>query len=173
MQRPLEKAWYDMPSIAIKDDVLAPNDTLTVRFEGRNPFAASSIVPQMLRQILKITAKDVLETDVRWDNTKEIRQFYGKWMGKRKEDYWTTTIIEIIIQGEQEAKEKTGWSRIGLRGTIQTNYGYSNFIQRMFWWFYNRAFYYKQRRAYIDQGKDFIMQMRDRFQRTLGILPPA
>lgn len=154
------------------DDLIAPKDTLTVKFNGKNPFAAVTIVPQLLRSIMKITTKDVLETDVRWDTLGPMRQFYGMWMGKRYEDRWTTTRIRIIIQGEQHPADRTGSVNIELKGTLLTVYEYSNFIQRSFWWFYNYVFYNKQRRVYLEEGKDKIYEMRDIFQRTLGIEAP-
>ncbi len=161
-----------MPKIEIVDDILAPKDTLVVRFDGKNPFAVVNTVSGLLRYTLKVSAKDVLETDVRWDATSaEMRDFYGRWMGKRKEDNWTETRLRIIIQGSQHAKERTGWVRIELKGTLHTRYDFSNFIQRGFWWFYNLTFYNQQRRMYIEDGKDMLNEMRKNFQRTLGIEP--
>jgi len=161
-----------MPKLDIIDDILAPRDTLIVRFDGKNPFLATTMVPNMLRSVLKITSKDVLETDIRWDVAGgDMHEFYGKWMGKRKEDVWTMTKVRVIIQGAQHSKEKTGWARIEIKGFIQTRYAYSNFIQRSLWWFYNRVFYNQQRRMYIDKAKDDLYEMRDIFQRALGISP--
>ncbi|MCX6815788.1 MAG: hypothetical protein NT120_02970 [Candidatus Aenigmarchaeota archaeon] len=160
-----------MSKFTVVDDLLAPADTIVVRFQGKNPFAAASMVPGMLRQVLQVTSKDVLETEIKWDATRETREFFGKWMGKRKEDFWTKTIAEVIIQGEQESKEKTGWCRIQLRGVVQTEYEFTNPFQKPFWLLYNKYFYSKQRRAYIEQGKDFLYKMRNIFQNTLGITP--
>ena len=164
-----------MPKLEIIDDILAPKDTITIRFQGKNPVVTALMVPRMLIDVLKVSAKDVLETDIKWDTNPssggEMRDFYGRWAGKRAEDKWTETRVRIIIQGAQHAKERTGWVRIELKGTINTKYKYFMFIQRSFWWFYNLIFYHKQRRAYIEQGKDFLYTMRDIFQRTLGISP--
>lgn len=123
----------------------------------------------MIKEVMRITGKDVWETDIRWDITSDPRPFYGFWMGKRKEDVWTNTRIRIIAQGEQSSKEKIGWIKIIVKGQVTTKYSYSNFIQKSFWWFYNYMFYYKQRRRYIDYAKDNIFIIKDRIQRALGI----
>ena len=153
------------------DDILAPRDTMLVKFQGKNPFVPVQMATGLLREILKISAKDILETEVKWDNSSEMRNFYGKWMGKRHEDQWTDTWIRIVIQGEQHAKERTGWCNIEIKGTIRTKYNMGNFLQRMFWWFYNHTFYYKQRRMYAEQGKDMIYEIRDKYMSALGIAP--
>ncbi len=90
-------------------------------------------------------------------------------MGRRKEDRWTDTRVRILAQGEQSSAEKTGWIRIVLKGYITTQYQYTNFIQKSFWWFYNYGFYYKQRRRYMEFAKDNLLLLRERMQRTLAI----
>jgi len=155
--------------LKIIDDILAPTDTLKVRFEGKNPFLVAAIVPKVIRDVMKIPGKDLFENDIKWDVTTDPRGFYGMWMGQRKEDKWTTSIIRVIAQGEQHSKEKTGWVLIELKGVIETSYTFSNFLQRSFWWFYNYAFYYKQRRAYIDFAADNIYKIREELMSALGI----
>ncbi len=147
-----------MPEINIIDDILAPSDRIKIRYEGSNPSALLGMVPDMIKSIMKIPGKDLLETDIRWDVTDG--SFYGMWMGKRTEDRWTTTYLRVIVQGVQN-KEGTGWFVIEIKGQIETKYEYSNFIQRSFWWFYNHGFYYRQRRNYLEFNKDDIYDMKD------------
>lgn len=150
--------------IVIMEDILAPADTLKLKFTGKNPYAAVAMARDLLRDIMKITSKDILETDIRWDTSGKIPSFYGKWMGKRPEDRWTKTFIRLIIQGEQNSQDKTGWAEVRFKGWVQTQYGYSNFLQRSFWWFFNTTFYHKQRQLYLEQAKDNIYDMRDKLK---------
>jgi hypothetical protein len=162
-----------MGKIVVADDILAPSDTLKIRFTGKNPFNSTVVIPSMLRYILKVSAKDILETDIRWDvMAAPKKDFYGRWLGKRAEDAWTKTMIRVLIQGQQDSTDKTGWCKIELKGTINTVFEYTNFLQRALWWIYNYTFYYKQRRKYVEEGKDLIFQMKEYLQRTLGITPP-
>lgn len=158
-----------MAKLKIVDDILAPHDTVKIKFEGKEPFLAMAQTPYQLRRVMKIPGKDLLETDVRWDISGDPRDFYGMWMGKRSEDRWTTTKIRIIIQGKQNSKDKTGQVEIEFKGTMETEYEYSNFIQRTFWFFYNRTFYHKQRQAYLELAKDNIFDLRDIFMDMFNI----
>lgn len=158
-----------MPKISVIDDILAPSDKIIIRYKGANPFAAFAMFPRVIRDMMKVTGKDTFETDVRWDSSEDPRGFYGMWYCKRREDRWTTTIIRAIVQGTMGLKEKQGTLYVELKGTVTTSYEFSSFIQRSFWWFYNRSFYYKQRRRYIDYAKDDIFRIRDRVLRTLQI----
>ncbi len=158
-----------MGKISIIDDILAPSDTLKVKFEGKNPFVAVAMAPGLLKDVMKITGKDTLETDVRWDVSGKVPGFFGKWMGRRRDDRWTMTNIRLIIQGTQDSQDKTGWVEIRFKGWVETKYQYSNFIQRAFWWFFNYTFYHKQRQLYLEYAKDNIYTMRDRLKRTFGL----
>ena len=158
-----------MPKIKIVDDILAPRDFLEVKFQGKDPFAVVPLIPRLIRDVMKVTGMDIFETDIRWDVTSDPREFYGHWKGKRDEDRWTTTRIRIRAQGAQSVKDKMGWVNIILDGTVETRYEYTNFIQKSFWWFFNYMFYYKQRRKYIDYGKDNIYKLKERILDILGI----
>jgi hypothetical protein len=158
-----------MAKIRFIDDILAPIDTMKMHYEGKNPFRIFDMVRGLLRDIMKISSKDILETDVRWDIFADPRDFYGMWMGKRNEDRWTQTQIRIIIQGQMEMKTRMGWADIRFKGTVNTEYEYTNFIQRAFWWSYNRFFYYNQRRMYLDYAKDNIFDIKKQMQIALGI----
>ena len=161
----------DAKELKIIDDILAPGDTLKVGYRGTNPFAVVGMIPDLIKNIMKISAKDLIETDIKWDATGENNDFYGTWMGKRTEDQWTKTNIRIIVQGEQNAKDKTGRFTLQIKGTIETKYAYSNFFNRWFWWFYNYRFYYNQRRQYLDSGKDDMFEMKEKVQEKFNIAP--
>jgi hypothetical protein len=160
-----------MPILTIDDDILAPSDVIKIKFEGKNPF---SVVPTMLatlKYVMKLSGKDVRETDIRWDVTSDPREFYGMWMGIKKNDRWTKTFARIIAQGAQSSTDKTGWINIELKGYIKTEYEYSTFIQKSFWWFYNYMFYYRQRRMYLERAKDDLFMIKERLMTQLGIAP--
>lgn len=156
-------------SISIIDDILAPSDKIIIRYRGPNPFVAFAMFPRVIRDVMKVTGKDTFETDVRWDSTEDPRPFYGMWFCRRQEDGWTRTVIRAIAQGAQGLKDKEGWLYVELKGSVTTRYEFNNFMQRSFWWFYNRTFYYHQRRKYIDFARDDIFRIRDRVLRALQI----
>lgn len=158
-----------MPKILIWDELLAPRAELTVSYTGKNPFLAVASAPKIIRDVMKIPGKDLLEPDIRWDVLKDMRGFYGIWVGKRREDRWSMTNLRLIIQGEQSTKDKTGWVVVRIKGQMETTYEYTNFLQRSFWWFFNYGFYYKQRRQYLEFSKDNAVEMKGRFEDLFGI----
>lgn len=155
--------------IEIIDDILAPSEMMVTKFRGKNPFSICTMIPGMLKDVMKISGVDLRENDIRWDITDDPRTFYGMWQGKRGEDRWTTTFIRIIIQGAQSTTDKTGWAEVRYKGFVRTRYDYVNFIQKSFWWFFNYMFYYKQRRNYIDYSKDNVYKMKEILETKLGI----
>lgn len=157
-----------MPEILIVDDTLAPQDFVSINYQGREPYAVCTKIPRWLVDTWKISGKDVFELDIRWDVTSEPRTFYGYWRARKEYDRWTLARVKVRAQGAQSSKDRTGWLNIVIDGFIETKYEYTNFIQKSFWWFYNYLFYYKQRRNYIDFEKDTILALREKILRTLG-----
>ena len=157
------------PSLTIEDDILSPTDSLKVNFKGKNPFSVTNEYIDFLKAVMKISTKDVVETDLRYDITEDPRGFYGMWAGSRKEDRWTRTTIRIIAQGEQSSKDSTGSITMNIKGSITTTYNYTNFIQKSFWWFFNHMFYYANRRRYFEFAKVNIHEIREKVLRHLQI----
>jgi len=159
-----------MSSINITDEIQAPKGATVVKFSGKNPFVVVTMIPKLLRYVMKLSGKDIHERDIRWDTTSDPREYYGYWTGQRTEDTWTKSKVTVIAQGTQDIKTGEGSIRIELKGTVSTTYDYANFLQRSFWWFFNRTFYFKQRRRYIDYATDNILTIRSKIMDELGIM---
>ncbi len=146
--------------IKIVDDLMAPADAAKVKYKGPKAVAILGMMPDLIKSTMKIPGKDLLETDIRWDVSSPKNDFYGVWMGKREEDGWSKTFVRVIVQGVHDPKDNTGNFYVQLKGTLETKYDYAHFVQRWFWWFFNYGFYYKQRRKYLEAGKDDIHEMK-------------
>lgn len=158
-----------MGKITIIDDILAPKDTITINYRGKEPYKIVGMMKKLFVSVMKIESKNVAERDSRWNLIADPHDFYNVFIAYREDDSWTKSYIRIVIQGAQSSKDRTGWIKIELKGFTKTEYEFSNFIQKTFWWFYNRTFYYKQKRNYTELAKDNIHQMRDTLMKTLGI----
>jgi hypothetical protein len=158
-----------MSMLEVEDDILQPLDQLKINFKGRNPFSVCNVFKDYLRDIMKVSTKDVVETDLRWDITGDPATFYGMWAGRRKEDRWSRTLIRILAQGSQSRKDFTGDIKIIIKGTVKTSYEYSNFLQKSFWWFFNLMFYYGQRRRYLELARDNTYEIKEKILKELQI----
>lgn len=157
--------------ILIRDDLLAPASKYVLKFKGYHPFAAVDMLPDLVKGILHISSKDFWERECRWDITEDPREFFIILTSRRQEDRWSSFNLKFTIRGHQSDKDLMGDIELEVEGTLDTTYVYSNFIQRMLWWLYDYTFYYRQRRMYIDRGKDFCQMIKDAVQRRWGILP--
>lgn len=159
--------------IKIQDDLLAPASKYVIAFKGYKPFAVIDMLPHLVKDILHISSKDFWEEDIRWDITSEPREFFAILRSRKKFDRWSKIELKFTLRGHQSSKDSYGDLELEIEGTLDTKYMYSNFLQRGLWWTFNRMFYYKQRRMYIDEGDDFCRKIRDAAQRKLGIHPDA
>ena len=164
-----------MPSITIKDNILAPKNKLVMRYKGEDPFSIARMLNSYLKDLLKVSSSKIYEDDVRWDKTGEPRPFFGMWRvrgGEDLKDNWSQVWFAINYQGEQPIKQgQQGELRIEIKGFLQTKIPYHNFLQKAAWWVYFKIFYNEQRREYLDRAKDYTLRMKEAFQRELGIIP--
>lgn len=158
-------------TLTFVDDLMAPTNTIKIKAKCKNPASIIGAAGKLLRDVMKITGKDVFELNVKWDATGENRTFYGIWSGKRKEDTWTTTVIRIIAQGEQTTTDLIGSVEVKIDGAITTKYNYTNFIDKSFWYLFSRIFYDKQRQAYLAFGKDNQLRMKEKIMKMYGNAP--
>lgn len=154
--------------IVFREDIQAPASDLIIQFSGKNPFWVMTAALGLLRDTLKVSAVQLREDDIRWDVLGEKKTFYGIWRGRRTEDNWTTTWLQIIAQGGMD-RERSGDVTIKLKGWLATKFSYSNELSRNFWLLWNYGFYWKQRRAYIDQDKDDMQIIKEKILRAYGI----
>ncbi len=158
-----------MGKLRIVDDIFAPEEEMTVSFNGRNPFLIATIINPLIRSILKVSSTNIFEEDIRWDVLGEMKTFYGMWRGEYPHDKWSKAIFRIIAQGGVD-KEKNGWVDIRLKGRLITVFDYSTALHRGTWWMYNYMFYWKQRRAYMDYDVDLGMKIKEEIQAAYEIL---
>ncbi len=158
-------------TIKIQDDLLAPSSKYVVKFKGHKPFDSVHILKNLVKGILHVSSKDFWEDDIRWDITEEPREFFAILKARKSMDKWSIINLKFTIRGHQSSKDGSGDIEMEIEGTLDTQYQYSNFLQRGLWWSFNRMFYYKQRRMYMDEGGDFCRQIKEAVQRKLGILP--
>jgi len=156
-----------LPSIKIVDDLFFPEDRIVLNFRGYNPLAVCNIIKPLLIKILKVEAKDTIEKVFRWDRSSDPRSFYNFWTVDKEQDRWSSVFLKVVIQGHQHSKTKEGNVRIELYGWLETKYEYSNFLQRMVWLTYNRIFYYKKRRDYMDKGRGYVFRLKNELIETL------
>ncbi len=158
-----------MPSISIVDDLLYPRDKIEIKFSGENVASICNLIRPILERVLQVEAKDTYERILKWDSTSNPRSFYNEWTTNKEEDKWTVYSFKIIIKGNQDINTKKGNVSIEIYSWLRTSYEYSNFIQRFLWILYNRIFYYKRRREYIERGKWLTFQLRDEIMKALNI----
>ncbi|MCD6557510.1 MAG: hypothetical protein J7K31_00555 [Candidatus Aenigmarchaeota archaeon] len=155
--------------MCIQDFVLAPDEKILLIFKGKDPYKMVETMKLNIKNIYQVPGKDIKTLNFKWDNTGEVREFFVKWIISPKKDKWTKAYVPFIIQGTVNAKTGLGDFTFIMFPWITTIYTYTNALQKALWWFYNRYFYYKQRRAYIEEERKLAFQFRDAVLEQMGM----
>ena len=169
-----------MAKITVEDDCLVPYGKFTIKYKGSNPFQAVQKTKKILRKIFEVEAKDYWERDFRYNPDEDPRGFFLRAYVKKGLDSFSSVIAEVIIQGKQPSDpNKEGWVEIKIGGVLKSSYGGSTIFQdinnpiaKAFYWFYDKYFYQKQRRFYLDFWcRQKLVDLRRLYQEVLGITP--
>lgn len=158
-----------MGKLLIIDDILAPEETIVISYKGDNPIKICDKIKGWLRRIFMVETKDLYERIFKISKLGEVRDFYNMWHVEKGKDSWSKIFCKVIIDGKQDWKTKKGSVKIEITAWLQTKYEYNNFLQRAFWLIYNRLFYYKQRRVYIQEGRMLVEALKNEIYKALGI----
>lgn len=157
----------------IVDDIFAPDEEMKISFNGKNPFLVATIIMPLYKSILKVSATNLFEEDIRWDVLGDMKAFYGVWRGIYPHDKWTKAIFKVIAQGAVD-KEKNGWVDIRIKGRLITEFKHGSDIlssmRKASWWLYSYTFYWKLRRAYLDYDIDMGRKIKEEIQAGYDIL---
>jgi len=158
-----------MPKLLIIDDILAPEESIVINYKGDNPIQVVHKISGWLKSVFMVETKDVYERQFKISKLGDVRDFFNLWHVEKSKDKWSKIFCKVVIDGKQSWSTKKGSVRIEITAWLQTSYNYSNFIQRSFWLLYNRIFYYKMRRKYIQEGRTLVETLKDEIYKALKI----
>ena len=145
-----------MPSVKIKTDLLAPRHAKTYNFSGYHPTRFLKIVPKLIQDVFRITQPNTFEDKLMWDKSSDPIEFFSLTRGKYGKDSRTTFWVTIKIQGKQSQNDKMGEITIKVSSTLDTDFTYSNFLERGLIILYSHLYYYRIRRRYIVEQKRLL-----------------
>ena len=138
----------------LRDEILAPRNAIVIEYSGPNPFSVFGKIDQLFKTIFEAKGTNMFEDDFRWDVSADPNPFFFKYAVKRRLDKWTGFEVKTKVQGAQpKDKTKSGWVKIEISGTLQTEVPIQNQLVRAIWmpffYAYMVAYYAKVRRRYI------------------------
>jgi len=159
-----------MAELKIKTDVLAPESVKVLKFSGYNPTRFLKIVPDLMKEVFRLTGSKFYEDKIKWDTSTENTEFYGEWRGKDVKDGRSSVWVKIKLQGSQHDKEKNGEIMIEIKGEMVTKFGYSNFLDKALYLTYSKLFYSDLRRRYISEAKRDLEKIENELKKELEVM---
>lgn len=160
----------ELADYTIKTEFLAPAEKKTIEFNGFHPSKIIKMMPDLLKDTLRLEGGDVFEDKIKWDISSDPVSFYGEWRAKYEFDMRSKAKFKIVLMGSQNAKDKIGKIKIMIKGDLETTFPYTTFLHRSVLWVYLYFFYNKQRRGYIDAGKILIERIEDEIRSTFNLI---
>ena len=159
-----------MPSIELRTDVLAPKHFKTYNFSGYHPTRFLKVAPNLIKDVFQITEPNTFEDVLKWDRSSDPIEFYALWRGKDSKDNKSTFWVTVKAMGVQKAKDKMGKITIFVSATLDTNFPYSNSLEKALITAYAYMYYHKIRRRYIMEQKRNMDEFDLEIKKILGAM---
>ena len=158
-----------MDELKQKTEVLAPHYVKVLKYEGENVTRVLKIIPNLIKNVFKVTSTNFFEDKFKWDNVSENNDFYGQWRGKFGEDKRTDLWVDVRAQGTQNEKTKKGNVAVWLRAYTMTKFPYRNSFDKLLLRFYSHYFYSSQRRFYNEKARRNLDILEKEIRTQLGM----
>jgi hypothetical protein len=158
-----------MPDLLLKSDILAPEHEKTLKFSLYHPSKIIGMVPELIREIFKVTGSNLFEDEIKWDTSGDITKFYGSWRGKDPKDARSTVWSNVKVLGEQSPKEKKGSITIWISGELIVKLPYKNILEKSIARLYSYMFYSEKRRKYTAEAKGRLGILEDEIRRIFEV----
>ena len=150
--------------IKYKDWLLDTRDVIVLSGKGNNPFRKiRENVEDIFRKTLEIDSPKFFATYMGYDQTDGA--FKGEWKAYKPGDRWTKTWYVMRCWGQQDLKTQEGWFKMKIQGYLETAYYFEHSIQKSLWWTYSFFFYNKVRTRLMEERRDDLFEIEDKFSR--------
>jgi hypothetical protein len=148
-----------MSELVYEDNLVYPQEKEVIKFEGKDPFRIYYNIKDILKKVFELGGKDIIEKEIKWDNTSVDKFFLVKWECKRSIDAWTKIIVNISVKGTQNSNTKEGKIVMSMKPVFRTEIS-SGFFQSIFWWIYYYIYYKNKRLQDFYRAKTLINKLR-------------
>lgn len=158
-----------MPDLVLKSDILAPEPEKTLKFSLYHPSKILSMIPELIKEIFRISGTNLFEDEIKWDTSGDITKFYGSWRCKDTKDARATVWPKVKVMGEQSPKDKKGSITIWISGELIVKLPYKNILEKSLARLYSYWFYSEKRRKYIAEAKDKLDVLENEMRRIFEV----
>lgn len=154
----------------LKADILAPEHVKTLRYEGNHPSRALKIIPDLIRDVFRLTGTKLFEDVIKWDVSGDPVDFFGAWRGKEGKDKRTTVWVDVKVNGKQSKEKKEGFVIVYITAYILTDVSSKGPGGQAVTWIYKRALYSEQRRRYIEEARKRLNELENEIRRYFEMM---
>ncbi len=155
--------------LSMIDEVLEPNQSIVIKYDGPNPSAAIDIIKTIAKRRFKISSKFWFEEGFVFVDIGPKYELFAHWEAKNKLDRYTRYSFRLLFHMHEDKKTKKGDFKLNIRPTIETSFAYRNILQRIFYKIFMRMFYYEQRRKYKEELKKWAEDYKEDLLDAFGV----
>ena len=151
--------------LIIFDNLYEPGEKdILFNFSGPHPIKFYNKIRASMHDIFGVPIGRVQEMNYTWEKHKTMEKFNIRWRLTKEMDVYTYLRYDVILIGSSENDE--GPVSVRLKPRIVTEYPQDTLIQQSILYemarrFWHNMYYAKQRKEWIEQGKDMAAEFEN------------
>jgi len=158
-----------MGKIVIRDDCMAPDRYVRLKYQGPDPWGVAKKVTESIRPFFHVSASGTNNYRLNWDISGDPITFYSRWWVRKKPSRFTSIRIMMKLQGEKYRKTNKGSFSFTMHGRVITEFSGWGAIVSPIWHMYSYLFYNRARRGYIAHCRNYMLNFRKELQKHFNL----
>ena len=165
--------------LTLEEQCLTLRPRIELRYNGPNPEKAYPKMIDILIKDLGIPRENIQEKEFKFDRSGSEEKFSAAMEVIKDFDKFSYMHLGITMKGSMKpSKEfgKEGEMFVEIEGMVRTEYPQDtvwerSFVNEVFRAFYHRVLYNEQRKKWVDQCRDSILQIHEQVKSLFNLLP--
>jgi hypothetical protein len=158
-----------MAKMVIRDDCFSPDRYIRIKYSGPNPWGISEFLASNLKQLFHVSSSKVSNYRINWDISGDPISFYSRWWVRKEIGRWTKMRFMIKFRGEKSKSDNTGKFSMTYHARVITEVGGWGPLMKTVWTLYSYLFYNRIRRKYIEQCRNYMLNLRNMIKEHFNI----
>ena len=146
-----------MAKIGIRDDCLAPDKYVRLKYSGPDPWGVAEFLNANLKPYFHVSTSKVNNYRINWDVTGDPISFYARWWVTKEVGRFSYMRFVFKLVGERGKTRNEGKFSLSYWAKVYTDFGGWGPLLRPVWTLYSYLFFNRVRRKYIEQCRNYML----------------
>ena len=158
-----------MGKVVVRDDCLAPDRYIRLKYEGSNPWGVAEKIADLIRPFFHVSSSGTNNVRLNRDISGDPITIYSRWWVDKKFSRFSKMKLLMKLQGEKFKKTNTGSFSFVMHARVVTEFSGWRVFVKPIWHIYSYLFYNRARRGFVAHCRNYIVNFRNELKKHFNL----